>query len=78
MDDAAIHRVSRDAVDLSLRFPFPSGSPRAYNPRGENIWSDSVYGSRTTHTMSLRGKNEVTDAAIHCMQSTVRTMHYDY
>ena len=29
-DDAAIHRVSGEVFDLSLRFPAPSGSPRAY------------------------------------------------
>ena len=29
-DDAAIHRVSEDAFDLSLRLLPPSGSPRAF------------------------------------------------
>ena len=35
MDDAAIHGVSEDAGDFSLRLPVPSGSPRAFSPRDE-------------------------------------------
>ena len=31
-DDAAIHGVSEDAGDFSLRLPVPSGSPRAFSP----------------------------------------------
>jgi hypothetical protein len=34
-DDAAIHRVSNDANDLSLRFLVHSGSPRAFSPRDD-------------------------------------------
>ena len=37
MDDAAIHHVSGDAVDLSLRLPVPSGSLGAFSPRDDNI-----------------------------------------
>ena len=33
--DAAIHRISRDAVDLSLRFLATSRSPRAFSPRDD-------------------------------------------
>ena len=35
MDDAAIHGVSRDAYDLSLRLLVHSGSPRAFSPRDD-------------------------------------------
>jgi len=35
MDDAAIHRVSRDADDLSVRLLAHSGSPRAFSPRDD-------------------------------------------
>ena len=32
----AIHRVSENADDLSLRLPVPSGSPRAFSPRDDH------------------------------------------
>ena len=35
MDDAAIHRVSRDADEWSLRLLVHSGSPRAFSPRDD-------------------------------------------
>ena len=35
MSDAAIHRVSGNANDLSLRFLHHSGSPRAFSPRDD-------------------------------------------
>ena len=35
--DAAIHRVSRNAVDLSVRLPDHSGSPRAFSPRDDKV-----------------------------------------
>jgi hypothetical protein len=35
MDDAAIHRVSGEVFDLSLRFLVHSGSPRAFSPRDD-------------------------------------------
>jgi hypothetical protein len=35
MEDAAIHRVSGDANDLSLRLLVHSGSPRAFSPRDD-------------------------------------------
>ena len=51
--DAAIHRVSRDAYDLSLRLLVHSGSPRAYALAMTNVkdgvWLDDI------HTLSLRG-----------------------
>jgi len=42
-------------------------------PRDDKAWNGKVvYGSVKTRThMSLRGENEVTDAAIHCMQWTL-------
>lgn len=36
MTDAAIHRVSREADDLSLRFPVHSGLPLAFRPCDNN------------------------------------------
>ena len=42
MDDAAIHRVSRDSVDLSVRFLVHSGSPRAFSPRDDKRKVGSV------------------------------------
>ena len=33
--DVAIHRVSRDTVDLSVQFLVHSGSPRAFSPRDD-------------------------------------------
>ncbi|MDA7756525.1 hypothetical protein N8920_01370 [Opitutales bacterium] len=62
--------VSRgDAYVLSLRSLDNSGSPRAYAL------------AMTTHSLSLRGVNEVIDAAIHCMQwgrtdNTVRSLDH--
>ena len=43
-------------------------------PRDDKAWNGMVvYGSVKTRThMSLRGENEVTDAAIHCMQWACR------
>ena len=35
MDDAAIHRVSGDAVGLSVGLLRASGSPRAFRPRDD-------------------------------------------
>ena len=37
MDDAAIHRVSGEADDLSVRLLVHSGSPRAFSPRDDKI-----------------------------------------
>ena len=37
MDDTAIHRVSQDAVDLSLPFLPHSRSPRAFSPRDDKV-----------------------------------------
>jgi len=34
-DDAAIHRVSGNVIDLSLRLLDHSGSPRAFSPRDD-------------------------------------------
>ena len=35
--DAAIHRVSRITVDLSVRLPVHSGSPRTFSPRDDKV-----------------------------------------
>ncbi|MDA7757752.1 hypothetical protein N8920_07615 [Opitutales bacterium] len=35
--DAAIHRVSEDAYDLSVRLLRDSGSPRAFSPRDDKV-----------------------------------------
>ena len=47
VSDAAIHRVSNYVYDLSLRLLVHSGSPRAFSPRDDKIWSyeigDSVH-----------------------------------
>ena len=37
MSDAAIHRVSRETNDLSLRLLVHSGSPRAFSPRDDKV-----------------------------------------
>ena len=53
MSDAAIHRVSGNAYDLSLRLLAHSGSPRAYAlamTRLEGLCAVRV------HTLSLRGE----------------------
>ena len=49
--DAAIHRVSRDAYDLSLRLLVHSGSPRAFSPRDDKI----LYAGATLAGMALLG-----------------------
>ena len=45
--DAAIHRVSEDADNLSVRFLVHSRSPRAFSPRDDKEWgikvSDLIY-----------------------------------
>ena len=51
MTDAAIHRVSRDADGLSLRFLVHSGSPRAFSPRDDKI----LYAGATLAGMALLG-----------------------
>jgi hypothetical protein len=53
MNDAAIHRVSGEVFDLSLRFLVHSGSPRPQGARDDN---------RLCHCEEGAG---VTDAAIH-------------
>ena len=47
--DVAIHRVSRDADGLSLRFLVHSGSPRAFSPRDDKI----LYAGATLAGMAL-------------------------
>ena len=39
MKDAAIHRISRDAIELSVRLLVHSGSPRAY-ALAMTIWDE--------------------------------------
>jgi len=53
--DAAIHRVSGDAVDLSVHLLVPSGSPRAFSPRDDKTLEGGSFISLTTHSLSLRG-----------------------
>ena len=65
MTDAAIHRVSGDADNLSLRFLVHSGSPRAFSPRDDNVWGNGSVRFDLQHPLSLRERKEVTDAAIH-------------
>ncbi len=55
MTDAAIHRVSRDAVDLSVRLPDHSGSPRAFSPRDDKVRQSA---GRFNPCLSLRGGSE--------------------
>ena len=50
MKDAAIHRISRDAVDLSLRFLAPSRSPRAFSPRDDKS-EDALAMTRVNETV---------------------------
>ena len=57
MDDAAIHRVSGNAFDLSLRLLAHSGSPRTFSPRDDK-------GGLSAKCLSLRGGRK-SDAAIH-------------
>ena len=49
MDDAAIHRVSRDADGLSLRLLAHSGSPRAFSPRDDKIGRHSLFRNKRFH-----------------------------
>ena len=63
MTDAAIHRVSHNAIDLSLRLLVHSGSPRAYALAMTRWGNDAL--AMTTHTLSLRGGSGASDAAIH-------------
>ena len=65
MTDAAIHRVSHNAYDLSLRLLAHSGSPRASALAMTRVVRNEVCGSITACSLSLRGENEVSDAAIH-------------
>ena len=65
MDDAAIHRVSGNAYDLSLHLLEHIGSPRAYALAMTRVVRNEVCGSITACSLSLRGENEVSDAAIH-------------
>ena len=57
--DVAIHRVSGDVVDLSLRLLVHSGSPRAFSPRDEKTLEGGSFISLTTHSLSLRGVTTV-------------------
>ncbi|MDC3336022.1 hypothetical protein OAV71_05890 [Opitutales bacterium] len=40
VSDAAIHRVSRETNDLSIRLLVHSGSPRAFSPRDDKTGKD--------------------------------------
>ena len=50
---------------LSLRLLVHSGSPRAFSPRDDKVGRNGVCGSVTSHSLSLRGGSEASDAAIH-------------
>ena len=56
--DAAIHRVSHNAYDLSLRLLAHSGSPRASALAMTRVVRNEVCGSITACSLSLRGGNE--------------------
>ena len=65
--DAAIHGMQWTRSESAVRFPTHSGSPRAFSPRDDKM-GGTTWAFGTSSTLSLRGENEVTDAAIHCMQ----------
>ena len=50
--DVAIHRVSGDVVDLSLRLQVHSGSPRAFSTRDDKLRQSA---GRFNLSLSLRG-----------------------
>ena len=55
--DAAIHRVSGDANDLSLRLLVHSGSPRAYALAMTRVLELRLRVHDNRQTLSLRGRN---------------------
>jgi hypothetical protein len=75
MDDAAIHRVSGEVFDLSLRFLVHSGSPRPQGARDDKRdWRFGWWGQWIATGLRPRDDNtfchceegaKVTDAAIH-------------
>ena len=76
MNDAAIHRVSGEVFDLSLRLLVHSGSPRAFSPRDDkrdcadrllfHSGSPRPQGARDDKTLCHCEEGAgVTDAAIH-------------
>jgi hypothetical protein len=68
--DAAIHCMQWTRTDCAVRFSAHSGSPRAFTPRDDKVVEVMQCTSPGQHTMSLRGKSEARDAAIHWMQWT--------
>jgi hypothetical protein len=66
--DVAIHCMQWTRTDCAVRFSAHSVSPRAFTPRDDKVVGVMQYTSREQHTMSLRGKSEAKDGAIHCMQ----------
>ena len=78
MTDAAIHRVSHNASGLSLRLLAHSGSPRAYALAMTRVVRNEVCGSITACSLSLRGGNEVSDAAIHRVSRERTTCLFAY
>ena len=73
--DAAIHCMQWVCTACAPHYWF-TVDRHGLGPRDDKAWNGMVvYGSVKTRThLSLRGENEVTDAAIHCMQWTfVRT-----
>ncbi|MDB0031178.1 hypothetical protein N9E34_06900 [Opitutales bacterium] len=57
-------RRSGDAVRLLVH----SGSPRAFSPRDDKIWSDEIGDSVHQAHCHCEERTQVSDAAIHWMQ----------
>jgi hypothetical protein len=66
--DAEIHRVSRDAIGFVCSLPSSQWIATGFRPRDDKMKGKDVGGSVTSRSMSLRGKSEARDAAIHYMQ----------
>ena len=58
MTDAAIHRISRKAVDLSVRLRVHSGSPRAFSPRDDKSETESFFAHILNHTLFVIARRE--------------------
>ena len=65
MTDAAIHRGSRGRVRGCLFVCWFTVDRRGLRPRDDKVRGNAVSGSVTTRSLSLRGKSEARDAAIH-------------
>jgi hypothetical protein len=77
MDDAAIHRVSRDAVVLPFRLLDHSGSPRAFTPRDEKVGKEWGCAVRFQHDLchcEERAKRGTRQSTV--CNGRVRTMRF--